>query len=170
MPLVIILGIILVPALALILLKVNAVLVYLTLCLGAVLSQFVSNNSQLNSFVVKSSMVNKYLGGSSNIRLGLVIIPPILTAIFMIRTAKGHKLSINIVTSLAVGLLALFLVVPLLPISISTSISTSSLWNQLSKYEGMIVGLSSVLVLVLLILHRSKMSSGGSHNKYHKGA
>ena len=170
MPLLILLAIILVPAILLILLKVNSVLVYLALCLGAVMSQFASNNSQLNSFVTKSSFVNHYLGGSSNIRLGLVIIPPILTAIFMIRTAKGHKLSINILTSLAVGLLALFLVVPLLPLSLSTSISTSSLWNQVSKYEGIIVGLSSVLVLVLLLLHRSKMSSGGAHGKHHKGA
>jgi hypothetical protein len=169
MSLIILLAIIIVPALVLIFLKINAVFVYLALCLGAVLSQFVSNNHQLNSLVSKSTIVNQYLGGNSNIRLGLVVVPPILVAVFMIRTAKGRKLSLNIVTSISVGFLAAFLVIPLLPLNTSTAISSLSAWTQLSKFEGPIVGISSVLILILLIVQRPKHGSSVAHQKHHKG-
>lgn len=166
----ILLAILLGPLVVLSLLKVNAVFVYLSLCMGAVVTEFASNNKLLNSFVSNTNVINKYINNNSDIKLALLLIPPVLTTIFMIRTAKTHKLSLNMFGALSVGLLAIFLVVPILPPGLQDSALKSPIWTNIVSYRGLIVGACSILILVMLLLQRSKLahSSHHVHNKHEK--
>jgi hypothetical protein len=165
---IILIAIILGPLVLLTLLKVNAVFVYLGLCLGAVVSEYVSTNSQVNNLVASNHIISQYFSSNGNLKIGLLLLPPILITLFMLGSAKGKKLSLNLLPSLAVGLLAVFLVVPLLPFSSAESILTSTIWIKLRDAQSEIVGLSAVVVIFVLLLQRSHLVSSGGHRKHHK--
>ena len=112
----IILGaIVLIPVLILMVLRINAALVFLSLCLGYVLVQFVADDA--NSFVslIKTAPGADKVANTNNfIQLLLLLLPVVLTSLYMIKTVKGAKLFLNIFPAAGVGMLGALLVVPLL--------------------------------------------------------
>src|SRR3954467_13664245 len=95
-----------VPVLILMFLRVNAALVFLSLCLGDVLVQFVAPDA--NEFLqLFSAHVPKNVDtGNDNIKILLLLLPVVLTAIFMIRTVRGKgRLFLNFLPALGVGML-----------------------------------------------------------------
>lgn len=165
----IILGaIVLVPAVVLMVLRINAALVFLSLCLGNVLVQFVASDAGAWLTTVTSSQTTTVLTTTnSNIKIALLLLPVVLTAIFMIRTVSGQsRLLLNLLPSIGVGLLGALLVVPLLEPQLSHDIITSSLWWNAQQVQNIIVGLSAVVCLVVLWMQRPK--SGGSGLKKHR--
>jgi hypothetical protein len=164
----IILGaLVLVPVLLLMVLRINATLVFLSLCLGAVLVQFVApeTNTFINLF---SSHTGKPINANhTTIELALLLLPVVLTTFFMVRTVKGHgKLALNTLPAAGVGLLGSLLVVPLLPGGISHEIVHSSLWDQVQKAQTLIVGISALICLFVLWLQRPKTGEDGKHGKH----
>jgi hypothetical protein len=163
---IILIGIFLLPVILLTLLKVNGILVYLSLCLGAVLATYVGNNSNVNHFISTTHVVSSQLNNNNNIKIALLLLPAVLTIIFFINTAKGSKISINLLTAIAVGILTVTLLVPLLPFNNSASIVTTPLWGDFSRYQAAIIGASSALIVVMMLLQRSKFGSGSKHHKH----
>jgi len=166
-PAVVLALIVLVPVVALMVLRVNAALVFLSLCLGDVLVQFVAPDA--NSFVTLfSAHVPKGVDtGNNTIKIVLLLLPVILTAIFMIRTVGGYgKLALNLLTSAGVGLLGGLLVVPLLPPGLSYNIIDSPLWSQVQRAQDLIVGVSALICLLVLWLQRPKTGHGSKHGKH----
>lgn len=157
----IILGaIVLVPVVLLMLLRVNAALVFLSLCLGNVLVQFVGGDahSLLTLFSKTGHSVN---AADSTVRLVLLLLPVVLTFVFMIRTVQGHgKLLLNLLPAAGVGLLGALLAVPLLPGGVSHNVTSSSLWDQAQRAQTLIVGASALVCLFVLWLQRPKTGSG----------
>ncbi len=162
----VILGIMVIAPVAIILfLRINAAIVFLSLCLGSVLVQFVAPDA--NQFLALfSAHVPKGVDtGDSSIKILLLLLPVILTAIFMIRTVSGlPKQLINILPALGVGLLGSLLLTPLLPVHMSGNILNSQLWVQLVKAQDIIVGLSAVVCLLVLWIQRPK--AGHKHGKH----
>lgn len=151
------------------LLRINATLVFLSLCLGAVLVQFVATDA--NSFLqLFSAKVPANVDtGNDTVKIFLLLLPVVLTAIFMIKTVKGTpKLLLNALPALGVGLLGALLVVPLLPPGLSHNIVDSSLWNEVQKAQNLIVGSSALVCLLVLWLQRPK-TGGDKHHGKHKG-
>lgn len=146
-------------------LRVNATLVFLSLCLGDVLVQFVAPDA--NSFfqLFSAKIPDNLDNGNDTIKIILLLLPVVLTAIFMIRTVRGHgRLLLNILPAAGVGLLGALLVVPLLPPGLSHNIVHSSLWDQLLKAQNLIVGASALVCLLVLWLQRPKTGEG-KHGK-----
>jgi hypothetical protein len=161
-------AIVLVPVIILMFLRINAALVFLSLCLGDVMVQFIAPDA--NSFLALfSAHVPKGIDtGDNAIKIILLLLPVILTAIFMIRTVHGNsKLALNLLPAAGVGLLGGLLIVPLLPGSLSYNIIDSSLWSQAQQAQDLIVGGSSVVCLFVLWLQRPK--AGSSKHGKHKG-
>jgi hypothetical protein len=159
--------IVLAPVALLLLLRVNAALVFLSLCLGDVLVQFVAPDA--NSFLTLfAAHVPKGIDtGNDNVKLLLLLFPVVLTAIFMIRTVKSYgRLALNILPAAGVGLLGGLLVVPLLPPGVSHNIVNSSLWSQVQRTQDLIVGASALVCLLVLWLQRPK--TGGFGRGKHK--
>jgi hypothetical protein len=150
-------------------LRINAALVFLSLCLGDVLVQFVAGdtNSFLNLF--SSSQHIQAVASSGNLtKLVLLGLPVLLTAIFMIHTVKGSRLILNILPAVGVGLLGGLLVVPLLSAGLSHNIIDSSLWQQAQRAQDLIVGASAIICLFVLWLQRPKAGHDDKHGKHRK--
>lgn len=146
-------------------LRVNAALVFLSLCLGDVLVQFVANDTSefltLHASQIPQQAAN---AGDQTIKLVLLLLPVVLTTIFMIRTIRGTgRLILNALPSAGVGLLGALLVVPLLPSGLGHNILNSSLWSQVTRAQDLIVSGSAVVCLLVLWLQRPK--AGGSKHR-----
>lgn len=159
--------VVLVPVALMIALRINATLVFLSLCLGSVLVQFVAPDAN-TFFQLFSAKVPAGLDkGNDTIKIILLLLPVVLTAIFMIRTIQGKgKQALNLLPALGVGLLGALLIVPLLPPGLSHNIVNSSLWQQTQKAQNLIVGISALACLLVLWLQRPKTGSG-KHSKKH---
>lgn len=159
--------IVLAPVVVLMLLRINAALVFLSLCLGDVLVQFTANdaNSFLTTFT-NSHTVTSVTTSNSNVKIALLLLPVVLTAFFMIRTVHGStRLLLNVLPAAGVGLLGALLVVPLLPPTAAQNIIDSSLWDQAQKAQVLIVGASALACLFALWLQRPKTGSKRHHRK-----
>lgn len=157
------------PVLVLMLLRINASLVFLSLCLGNVLVQFVAKDTY-DFLTLHADQVPQQAAGASNnvIKLFLLLLPVVLTAVFMIRTVNGRvKLALNLLTAIGVGALGALLVVPLLPAGLSHNVLHSPLWGQVTKAQDLIVGVSALVCLLVLWLQRPK-AGHGKRGKHHK--
>lgn len=167
-PVILLACIVLVPVVLLMVLRVNAALVFLSLCLGAVLTQFLGpdTNSLLMLFSARSGQ--NVSASQTTARLVLLAIPVVVTTFFMLKTVpKGLKLAFNLFPAAGVGLLLALLVVPLLPASTSNGIVASTLWQQAVRAQDLIVGISALLCLFAVLSLRPKHASGDKHSKKH---
>jgi hypothetical protein len=161
-------GLVLLPIVILLVLRVNATIVFLSLCLGNVLVQFVANDTvdflTLHHKFVPKTAVNS---GSDSVKLVLLLLPVVLTTIFMIKTIRGNgRLLLNVLPAVGVGLLGALLVVPLLPPGLSHNVVDSKLWWRVTDLKDVIVSASALVCLLVLWLQRPK--TGDKHGKKHK--
>lgn len=161
-------AIVLLPIAFLLLLRVNATLVFLSLCLGSVLVQYVVGDANsVVDWLSNSNATPQINTSQDTIKLVLLLLPVALTSVFMIRTVSGtSKLVMNALPALGVGLLGALLVVPLLPPGLAHNIVRTDLWDQLLKAQNIIIGGSAIICLLVLWLQRPK--TGGKHHKKHK--
>ena len=164
-PAVILGAIIVLPIVVLTLLRINAVLVFLTLCLGSVLVQFISKDTQSLIGFVRTQSTQNVNVDNPTMKLVLLLLPTALTALFMIGTIKGKfRMILNVIPAAGVGVLLALLGVPLLPAGISHSVMTSPLGQDGQKFQNIIVGVTAVASLITLWLERPK-SGHSSHKK-----
>lgn len=148
------------PALLLMVLRVDAALVFLSACLGAVLLQLVGTDA--NDFF---GMFLPALAGN-NLKLGMLLLPVVLTTIFMIRSLSGPKLAFNLLPALGTGFLLSLLIVPLLPGGESYALQHSNAWSQIQQLQALVVGASALICLLFLWTLRPH-SSHNKHKKHH---
>ena len=149
-----------IPIVFLMALRINAALVFLSLCLGDVLIQFVSKDA---SSIMTAMGVHL---GAETIKLLLLLIPVLLTTIFMIRTvSSASRLMLNVFPAAGVGFLGALLIVPLLPPGTTHNVVNSSLWDQVQNAQVTIVTLSTLMCLLVLWLQRPKAEA--KHGKKH---
>lgn len=150
-----------VPVLLIMLLRANGALVFLSACLGAVLLNYVGPDAGTftRDFVTA-------LNGN-NLKLALLLLPVVLTTVFMIKTVRGSQLAFNFLPALGTALLLALLAVPLLPASFAINVVTSSTWHQLRNLETLIIGASAVVCLMFIWMQRPK-SHDDKHGKHHK--
>ncbi len=157
-----------VPVVVLMLLRANAALVFLSLCLGAVLVQFVAPHTQSFSDLFSAHNLSNAHPASNTINLILLLVPVVLTTFFMIGTVRGRtKLLLNALPAAGVGLLGALLLVPLLPAGLQYNIVNSSLWAEVQRAQDVIVGSSALVCLLVLWMQRPK-TGGSKHGKKHK--
>ena len=152
-----------VPVAILLLWRINAALVFLSACLGTVLLNFVGKDA--NDF---ASMFVPFLNGN-NLKLALLLLPVVLTSVFMIKTLKSSQILLNILPAVGTGLLLALLVVPLLPPDYSSQIRSSMAWHEVEQLQTLIVGTSALACLVFLWSQRPKAVHGkhGHVGKHH---
>lgn len=153
------------PVAALVLLRVNAALVFLSLCLGDVLVSFTSKDA----VAIVSGASTTMHTSDTIIRLGLLLAPAALTTLFMLGTMKGHKRILNILPAAGAGLLTGLLAVPLLPPGLAHNVIATSLWGDIQQFQSGIVALATLVCLLFLLLQRPKHHSDEKSGKKHKG-
>lgn len=168
-PIVILALIMLAPVVLLMVFRINAVLVFLSLCLGNVLVQFVAPDTR--SMITLFAANNSRLVNASNnsISIALLLLPAVLTILFMFHSVRGHsKLLLNVLPAIGVGLLMALLLVPLLSPGLRYAIVGTPLWQQVQRSQVLIVGTSSLICLLVLWLQRPKRHHEEKHSKHHK--
>lgn len=146
----VLIGLFAAPVLLLMLLRANATLVFLSMCLGYVVMQFLGDEAQsfANLFMPQASV-------SANLmKLGLLLFPVVFTTLFMVRTLRGSKLVFNVLPSLAVAFLTVLFIVPLLSPGLSHAITSLTLWHKLVLLQALIVGAGALISLFFLWLQR----------------
>ena len=147
--------IIIAPIAIIVFLRANATLVFLSLCLGDVLGQFVASNS-LTTILSSSHITASLHAPDNNWRLVLLLLPVIITAALMFHTVKGSRKILNMLPAIGVGLVGALLVVPVLPAATAQDAINNSLWSQLTNYQGIIVILSALCVFIHVMAATTK--------------
>ncbi len=153
----------LVPAALLVALRVNAAMVFLSLCLGEVLVQFVAKDADsLITFIAPNA---GSVGGSS-LYLAMLFVPVVLTTLIMLFSLNGKlKNVLNVLPALGVGALSLLLAVPLLTPGLQKQIHELSYWQQLYEAQAMIIGASALVSLLFLwTLRRGARKAAAEHH------
>ncbi|MDB5171180.1 MAG: hypothetical protein JWO35_874 [Candidatus Saccharibacteria bacterium] len=166
-PVITLAGIVLVPAVLLMVLRINATLVFLSLCLGNILVQFAADDVSSLIALFSARVPEGVDTSNHNISLVLLLLPTLLTALFMIKTVRGNgKLALNLLPAAGVGLLGALLVVPLLPGGLSHNIMDSSIWSQIQSAQGTVVGAAATICLLVLWMQRPKTGRDDKHKKH----
>lgn len=138
----------LLPAALLVALRINAAMVFLSLCLGQVLVEFVAKDTDsLISFIAPNSASVS----SSVMYLIMLFVPVVLTSLIMLFSVHGKLKNIfNILPALGAGALLVLLAVPLLTPQTRQTIYGLSFWQQLSDAQAMIIGTTAFISLIIL--------------------
>lgn len=145
----------LLPVVAIVWLRVNGAIAFMSLCLGSVLVTYTSSDTTdlLTSFSAK----NNNLTTNQWVQLALLVLPFILTILFTRGSVKGGKKVTNFLPALSSGLLFALLVVPLLGADIQRHIHKLDVWTQLSNMQTGVILAGAIFSLVfLLFTHRHK--------------
>lgn len=143
------------PALLLVFLRVNAAMVFLSLCLGAVLVDHVAVQAGdlLGLFTPDVPSFSR-----STIELALLLAPAIVTAVVTLFSIHGKlKSLLNIIPAAAASMLAVLLAVPLL----SLDLMDQGAWRVLANSEALIVGAGALVSLFFLWSQRRSFRKPG---------
>ena len=139
-------------------LRINAAIVFLSLCLGSVLVQFVGPDAS----TILSSTSARSVGQSSSqylVNVGILLLPVILTSIIMIKSVKGKAhVAYNLLPAMGASALGALLVVPLMAPGLTGTIIRLPLWTELENLQTLIISISTLLTLLFLWMQRPKHS------------
>lgn len=161
-------AIILIPLLVILALKINASLIFLSLCLGDVLIQFITKSSNpFMTLFASSKTVNSIVNHGISINIILLLLPVILMTFFMINSVRGLNKILNIIPAIAATLFGALLIVPLLASSMSQGMFNTYLWQYIHHYQIIIIETGAVSSLLILWLERSKNYGDHKNKKHH---
>lgn len=141
-----------VPVLLFVVLRANAAMIFLSVCLGAVLVEHVAPDAilALGSF---SSKPNSF--SATTIELVLLLAPAVMTTVVTALSVHGRaKIALNFVPAAAASMLAVLLVVPLLPRGLAFALMSQPTWRMLSNAEALVIGLGALVSLFFLWTQR----------------
>lgn len=163
-PLIVLLALIIIPVTLLIVLRVNAAVVFLSLCLGSVLVRFVGSDAQSFVNLLSSS---KNISGYVTL-LVLLLLPAISTTLVMIGTVRGSFGHVfNLFPALAVGLLTALLVVPELSPGTYFTITSTKEWHYILRAEVLVITVGAILSILFLWMQRPRHAGHEKHSKHH---
>lgn len=131
------------------LLRTNSAVVFFSLCAGSLLAtQLGGEVSLIGSSVIKNGEVS-----NSVAYIGLIVLPALLSALFMRKTAN---FALNIIPAIAVAGMAVVMVVPLLPQSIREEMIKGETWNTLNNLQPIILSVGVISSIAALWLGKPK--------------
>jgi hypothetical protein len=147
---------ILIPLAVLFWFRINAAIVFLSLCLGDVLTQFVSPDAHEFLALFSAHVAKGVDAGNDSVKILLLLLPVVLTSLFMIKTVKGNNKYLNILPAIGVGVLVALLLTPLLPAHLSATIISSKPWLHIKNNQALVVSISAIVCLGTLFIQRPK--------------
>ena len=158
MPLIIIGGIVVVPILLALILRVQALYVYFSICVGYFLQLTLSDDVDL----VLATIIK---GSDSMVIARLVLLAlPILVTLFVLRKTQGKSFIFQLIPLILSGLFVAVLALPLLPTTVEQDIYGSQFGEGIRRSQDLIVAAASVSNLALaFMLFKHKQP----HSKHH---
>jgi len=155
------------PIFVMVLLRINASMVFLSLCLGSVLVQFVASqaNDMVRFFFPHAGNVSV-----STMQLSLLLLPAAATALLTLVSVHGKLRGLfNMVPATAATLFAALLAVPLLTPAVRTMVEKQKAWVALSRAEALVVGVGALVSLLFLWTQRGSFRHKEKEKRGHKG-
>jgi hypothetical protein len=145
-----VMGVIALTLILVIVLRANASLVFLVLCSGVVLNMMIGDDAVL---IANSGLADVNRGIESFVRIGLILVPTILSLLFLRKSVPKNRIAMQVPSALAVGSAILLLVAPLMNTSLITD---SSAYVELKKYQAAVFIVGILTGLLLNTLARQK--------------
>lgn len=134
------------------LLRSNAVYIFLTLCTGEILATLVA--SDLTQ--VASSMVTYDLPKYTIVQLVLLLIGPVALLLILRRSIKSAKVIMQIIPAVATVVVAFMFVVKKLPYDTQQKMVSSNIYQLVEPYLGLAVAVGLVASIFYLWARRPK--------------
>lgn len=163
MPVAILAALAITPVALLLFLRTNAAVVFLALCAGSILPSYVGEDANL---IVSSFFPGSSAGAYQVISIVLILLPAVLTALFLRNSLSGVGSILNIPTTIAVGLFIPLLVVPYLSDGLRVAIEATEVWELLEQFQAVIVG-GGILFSLVLLWAAFKKGHSKKGKKYH---
>jgi hypothetical protein len=140
------------PILLFLILRVNAAMVFLSVCLGAVLVDHVSGDANL---IVGSFSPTTNSLSQTTVELLLLLVPAVATTIIMALSVHGRlRVFLNLFPAAASSMLLVLLAVPMLPRGLAIALMTQPTWRMLSNAEALVIGMGALVSLFFLWTQR----------------
>lgn len=160
----IMLGAVSIVALILLILRTNTGVVFLTLCSGTILLEVTGSDVGLfASSVGKDSEL-----AASLLKIAVLVLPALITALLLKKQVTSTKFFLTFIPAVCTGLLGILLVVPLLSLSLQTSVETTQFWDLLVQNKSTIVTVGIVASVVCVVMTVRRAHHSGEKSKKHK--
>ena len=167
-PLIILIAALVVPLLAMMILRINAGIVFLALCLGNVLVQINGPDAATIMSSASARPPGSPAPSQSYVNLVLLLLPVILTMVIMIHSVKTRaKLAFNLLPAIGVATLGVLITVPLLSAGLTGAIVREPLWKELENLQSLILSASAGLCLLFLWMQRPRPAHDDKKGKHH---
>jgi Na+/H+-dicarboxylate symporter len=141
------------PIILLVALRINASLVFLSLCLGAVLVQYVGSEADT---LVHLATPRAGEVSTSTIQFILLVAPAAITSLVTVFSVHGRlKNFVNFLPAVAAGALFVLLAVPALPPGLEKTLEHQDVWKYLSKSQSLVIAAGAVVSLSFLWTQRT---------------
>jgi hypothetical protein len=153
-----------VPLVLALVLRVSSRYLFASIAAGGLLVQYLADDAVI---VVNTFLKNR--DPTMAVRIGLLVLPVLLTMLFLRKTLKTSRLVLELLPLLAsVAMLAL-LVLPHLPTSVQAQVRDMPYGNILHQSEDVVIGAAVILNLGLMWLLGKPHSDdhGGKSKKHH---
>lgn len=141
--------IIILTTFAIVKLRVPAALVFFSLLVGQLL---VSQVSEDVYFFINSAAQNI---GIEWVKLLLLLLPVILTFLFLKESVSKAKILVEFVPAILTGMVVVLLVYPSIPV-LQTALNSTPIWQQIDMYKSLITFTASIACLVTSWMSFSK--------------
>jgi hypothetical protein len=153
-----------VPTLAILLLRVNGAIAFMSLALGSLLVRYTASDVSSIASGLSSKVSPELVQWVS---LGLLVTPFLLAVVFTRGSVSSKKFLLNLVPAVASGLLLALLAVPLLPAEVSMQVYALQAWGVINNAQTAILLAGSFFSLLsLLFTHRGHHSEEKKHGKH----
>ena len=126
------------------LLRVNAVLMFVAVAAGALLAQYISDETSLvfNSFF-------SHMNVDNYVKLGLLLLPVVLTLLFLRKTLNTTQLVFHLIPLIVTSAALATLVISSLPGSVHHEIVSNPIGKIADNSQNVLITASAILTLVL---------------------
>jgi hypothetical protein len=140
------------PFVVLTVLRINAAMAFLSLCLGYVLVELVAKDA--NSLI---AFLAPKAGSLSQTTWQLIVLftPVVITCIIMLFSIKGHlKTMFNTLPAAATSIMAVLLAVPLCTPGLRYALESQTVWQQVSRAQALVISIGALISMLFLWTQR----------------
>lgn len=143
-PLILLAAIAGVPVLVALLLRVNAVFLYLSVAAGNLLVMSVADDADLVLGMVASGVNTRMVA-----RFGLLLVPVVLTLLFLRKTMPRSKMLLHILPIVGSGLMLAAFALPFLSSDAQAQVYDSTYGEIINSAQDIVIGAATLLTLFL---------------------
>ncbi len=162
LPLIILISLLVVPVLIIMLFRSNAAIVFLALCAGIVLQQFMGANATL---VLQAAVPHSSIIYQKILTLTLLLLPALVAIVRLRKKVTGLRLVLNILPALLTAAVMAIVIVPVLSDITRQNVMHTRLWSILDGANDLLVG-GGVLLSMLLLKPKAHKEKDGKHGKH----